>query len=95
MYLVSRSITQGRRAGMISLLGVAAGFFVYLAAASAGLASVFVAVPTAYLALKLAGVAYLLYLTWQALRPGGTPVFAVRELPPPATTSASSSTEER
>lgn len=57
MYLVSRSIAQGRRAGMISLLGVAAGFFVYLAAASAGLASVFVAVPTAYLALKLSGVA--------------------------------------
>jgi threonine/homoserine/homoserine lactone efflux protein len=81
MYLVSRSITQGRRAGMISLLGVAAGFFVYLAAASAGLASVFVAVPPAYLALKVAGVAYLLYLAWQAVRPGGVPVFAVRELP--------------
>jgi threonine/homoserine/homoserine lactone efflux protein len=81
MYLVSRSITQGRRAGMISLLGVAAGFLVYLAAATAGLSTVFRAVPPAYTALKVAGVGYLLYLAWQAVRPGGTAVFAPRELP--------------
>lgn len=73
MYLVSRSITQGRRAGLVSLLGVAVGFLVYLAAASAGLATVFVAVPAAYTALKVAGASYLLYLAWQAIRPGGTP----------------------
>lgn len=81
IYLVSRSITQGRAAGFVSLLGVAAGFLVYLAAAAAGLATVFVAVPAAYTALKLAGAAYLLYLAWQAVRPGGTSVFAVRSLP--------------
>ena len=81
LYLVSRSITQGRRAGLVSLLGVAAGFGVYLATATAGLAAVFVAVPAAYTALKLAGAAYLLYLAWQALRPGGTSVFAVKQLP--------------
>lgn len=81
IYLVSRSITQGRAAGFVSLLGGAAGFLVYLAAAAAGLATVFVAVPAAYTALKLAGAAYLLYLAWQALRPGGTSVFAVRSLP--------------
>jgi len=80
VYLVSRSVTQGRRAGMVSLLGVAAGFGVYLAAATAGLAAVFVAVPPAYTALKILGAAYLAYLAWQALRPGGTP-FAPRELP--------------
>lgn len=81
VYLVSRSITQGRAAGFVSLLGVAAGFLVYLAAAAAGLATVFVAVPAAYTALKLAGAGYLLYLAWQAVRPGGTSVFAVRSLP--------------
>lgn len=81
IYLVSRSITQGRQAGMVSLLGVAVGFFVYLAAATAGLTSVFTAVPAAYTTLKLAGAAYLLYLAWQALRPGGTNVFAPKELP--------------
>lgn len=81
VYLVSRSVTQGRRAGLVSLLGVAAGFLVYLAAAAAGLATVFVAVPAAYTVLKLTGAAYLLYLAWQAVRPGGTNAFAPRELP--------------
>jgi threonine/homoserine/homoserine lactone efflux protein len=82
LYLVSRSVTQGRRAGLISLLGVAAGFLVYLAAAAAGLATIFTAVPAAYTAVKLAGVGYLLYLAWQAVRPGGTSAFAPVPLPP-------------
>lgn len=75
IYLVSRSITQGRRAGLVSLLGVAVGFLVYLLAAAVGLATVFVAVPSAYTALKIAGAAYLLYLAWQSLRPGGVNAF--------------------
>jgi len=65
----------------LSLLGVAAGFAVYLAATVAGLAAVFIAVPAAYTVLKFAGAAYLLYLAWQAVRPGGTAVFAPEELP--------------
>lgn len=81
LYLVSRSITQGRRAGLVSLLGVAAGFGVYLVAAAAGVASLFAAVPAAYTALKIAGAAYLLYLAFRALRPGGDAVFAPKELP--------------
>lgn len=81
IYLVSRSVTQGRRAGLVSLLGVAAGFLVYLAAATAGLATVFVAVPAAYTALKVAGAAYLLHLAWQAVRPGATSVLTPRDLP--------------
>ena len=82
IYLVSRSIIQGRRAGLVSLLGVGVGFLVYLAAATAGLTTVFVAVPAAYAVLKLAGAGYLLYLAWQAVRPGGVNAFAPRELPP-------------
>ena len=82
IYLVSRSIMQERRAGLVSLLGVAVGFLVYLIAAAAGLATIFVEVPVAYTALKLAGAAYLGYLAWQALRPGGTAVFAPKPLPP-------------
>jgi len=81
IYLVSRSITQGRRAGFVSLLGVAAGFVVYLLAAAAGLATVFAAVPVAYTVLKVAGAGYLLYLAWQAVRPGGVSAFAPAELP--------------
>ena len=81
IYLVSRSITQGRRAGMISLLGVATGFLVYLGAAVAGLTAVFSLVPEVYTALKLAGAGYLLYLAWQAIRPGGQSPFAPKPLP--------------
>jgi threonine/homoserine/homoserine lactone efflux protein len=80
IYLVSRSITQGSRAGLISLLGVAAGFLVYLAAATAGLTTVFHAVPAAYDILRITGAAYLLFLAWQALRPGGATPFAPRTL---------------
>ncbi|OLF17950.1 LysE family translocator [Actinophytocola xanthii] len=81
MYLVSRSVTQGRRAGLISLLGVAVGFLVYLAAATAGVTAVLLAVPAAYTALKIGGALYLLWLAWQAVRPGGRSAFAAAELP--------------
>ncbi|WP_328537902.1 LysE family translocator [Streptomyces sp. NBC_00344] len=82
MYLVSRSITQGRRAGAVSLGGVAVGFLVYLSAANLGLSLVFLAVPELYLTVKLAGAAYLGWLAWKALKPGGLSVFAPQELSP-------------
>lgn len=82
MYLVSRSITQGRRAGTISLAGVAVGFLVYLTAANLGLSLVFLAVPQLYVAVKLAGAAYLAWLAWKTLKPGGVSVFAQQELTP-------------
>ncbi|MEU6740938.1 LysE family translocator [Streptosporangium sandarakinum] len=81
VHLVSRSVGQGRRAGLIALAGVAAGFAVYLLAAVAGLAAVFAVVPGLYTAVKFAGAAYLLWLAWQAVRPGAAVVpggFAVR-----------------
>ncbi|MEV6216112.1 LysE family translocator [Nocardia sp. NPDC051833] len=81
MYLVSRTVAQGRRAGLISLAGVAAGFAVYLLAAAAGITAVFAVVPGLYLGLKLAGACYLLWLAWQAVRPGGVSVFAPVDLP--------------
>jgi threonine/homoserine/homoserine lactone efflux protein len=82
IYLVSRSIAQGRKAGMVSLLGVVAGFFGYLLLTCLGLAAVFEVVPAAYAALKWAGAVYLLWLAWQAIRPGAAPLFAPRELSP-------------
>jgi threonine/homoserine/homoserine lactone efflux protein len=82
IYLVSRSLTQGRKAGLISLAGTAVGFLAYLAATCFGLTVIFVYVPAAYTAVKLAGAAYLLYLAWKTLRPGGKSVFEPNELPP-------------
>ncbi|WP_093802569.1 LysE family translocator [Streptomyces sp. Wb2n-11] len=81
IYLVSRSITQGRRAGTISLGGVALGFMVYLLAANLGLSVAFTAVPELYFAVKFAGAAYLAYLAWNALKPGGVSVFTPQDVP--------------
>ncbi len=81
IYLVSRSISQGPKAGLISLGGVALGFVVYMLCAAFGITALLFAVPYAYDALRLAGAAYLLWLAWQAVRPGGRSPFQVRDLP--------------
>jgi threonine/homoserine/homoserine lactone efflux protein len=80
IYLISRSITQGRLAGLISLGGVALGFVFYMLCAAFGITALLFAVPYAYDALRLAGAAYLLWLAWQALKPNGRSPFQVREL---------------
>ena len=81
IYLISRSICQGRTAGVISLLGVMAGFLVHMLAAAIGLTALFLAIPLAYEVLKWAGAAYLLYLAWQAVKPGARSPFEARDLP--------------
>lgn len=82
LYLASRSVAQGPRAGFVSLVGCQTGNLVYALSAAAGLAAVLLAVPYAYDALRLGGAAYLAWLAWQTLRPGGAPLFAPRPLPP-------------
>jgi threonine/homoserine/homoserine lactone efflux protein len=81
VYLISRSICQGRVAGLISLSGVALGFVVYMLCAAFGITALLLAVPFAYDTLRLAGAGYLAYLAWSALRPGGRSPFAIRDLP--------------
>lgn len=81
VYLISRTLCQGRMAGFISLAGVAMGFVFYMVCAALGITALVMAVPYAYDALRIGGAAYLLYLAWQALRPGGRSPFQVRELP--------------
>ena len=81
IYLVSRSISQGPKAGLISLSGVAVGFIFYVLCAAFGLTVLLMSVPYAYDALRFGGPLYLLYLAWQAVRPGGRSPFQVRELP--------------
>jgi len=81
VYLISRSICQGRTAGLISLGGVALGFVFYMLCAAFGITALVLAVPYAYDAIRIVGAAYLLWLAWQALRPGGRSAFEVRALP--------------
>jgi threonine/homoserine/homoserine lactone efflux protein len=81
IYLTSRAICQGRMAGLISLGGIALGFMVYLLCAALGITAIFMSVPLAYDALRVAGAIYLLYLAWQAVKPGGRSPFQVKDLP--------------
>lgn len=71
IYLLSRTLAQGRRAGYFSLLGVMAGVFVHVLLAAFGLSVVLLALPFAFDAIKLAGAAYLLWLAISTLRGGG------------------------
>ncbi|MDH4440330.1 MAG: LysE family translocator [Rhizobium sp.] len=81
VYLVSRSICQGPMAGLVSLGGVALGFVVYMLLTALGITVLLLAVPLAYEMLKLCGALYLLWMAWQAVRPGGRSPFQVRDLP--------------
>lgn len=82
IYLISRSLCQGRMAGVMSWVGVALGFSVHMVCAAIGLTALFMAVPLGYELLKLAGALYLLWLAWQAVRPGSRSPFEARNLPP-------------
>jgi threonine/homoserine/homoserine lactone efflux protein len=81
IYLISRTISQGKRAGFISLLGVICGFLMHIGLVSFGLTALLLAVPMAYAILKWTGVAYLLYLAWQAVKPSAKSVFETSTLP--------------
>ena len=81
IYQISRSICQGRTAGLISLGGVALGFLIYMVCAALGITALVMAVPLAYDVLRFGGALYLVYLAWQAVKPGGRSPFQVRDLP--------------
>ena len=81
IYMISRAITQGRLAGLIAYAGVALGFIAYLLCAAFGLTAIVFAVPYAYDALRFVGAAYIAWLAFEALRPGGKSPFQVRTLP--------------
>jgi threonine/homoserine/homoserine lactone efflux protein len=62
LYIVTRSLDQGRRAGFVSVLGVHAGTLVHVAAAAAGLSAILAASAMAFSVVKYLGAAYLIYL---------------------------------
>ncbi|HTK69361.1 MAG TPA: LysE family translocator [Candidatus Eisenbacteria bacterium] len=67
IFLISQSIGQGPRAGFLVALGLACGNLVHTCLAALGISVVFRASPVAFQGLKIAGVAYLLYLAWKAV----------------------------
>ena len=80
MYLVSRTLCQGRKAGFTSYAGLMVGSLVYLACAAFGITALLFAIPMAYDLLRFGGALYLAYLAWLAVRPGGSSPFEVRPL---------------
>ena len=82
LYLVSRTLCQGRAAGIVSLAGTTTGFLFYALCAALGLSAVFVAIPLLFDVVRWAGAVYLLWLAWDAIRAGGSGgLFARRDLP--------------
>ena len=83
MYLISRTLCQGRTAGVVSLAGTTSGLLFYAVGTALGLTAVFVAVPVLFDVVRWVGAAYLLWLAWDAIRPHGSGgLFARRDLPP-------------
>jgi len=62
LYVVGRSIDQGRRAGLVSVLGISTGTLVHITAATVGLSSLVLASAVAFNAVKYVGAAYLVLL---------------------------------
>ena len=81
IYLISRSVCQGKKAGFISLLGVVCGFLFHILLLAFGLSAILFAIPFVFLTLKYLGIAYLLWLAWNAVKPGSKSVFDTRNLP--------------
>jgi threonine/homoserine/homoserine lactone efflux protein len=68
VYIVTRSLTQGRTAGVVSMLGVQAGGLVHVAAAALGISAVLASSATAFAVVKYAGAAYLVFIGIRKLR---------------------------
>ncbi len=66
MYILARSISQGRQAGLISVLGISSGVLVHIIFAAFGLSAILATSAWAFTTIKLAGAAYLIYLGLQA-----------------------------
>jgi threonine/homoserine/homoserine lactone efflux protein len=71
-YIVTQSIDQGRRAGLISALGVASGGLVHVAAATVGLSALIASSATAFTVVKLVGAAYLIVVGIRRIVAGDT-----------------------
>lgn len=84
LFVLTQSILWGRAAGLWVVLGLCTGVLGHTIAVSAGVAALFAASEAAFLAVKLAGAAYLLYLAWGALRAGRSVESSAR---PPRQTS--------
>jgi threonine/homoserine/homoserine lactone efflux protein len=71
LYVIGRSMADGRRAGVVAALGIFAGCMVHVFAAGLGLAALLHLVPALYAVLKYGGMAYLLWIGFRMIRHAG------------------------
>src|SRR5712671_1408526 len=81
LYIVTRSVEQGRRAGLVSVLGICTGTLAHVAAAALGISALLVASTNAFNVLRYLGAAYLIVLGIRTLSKRETAAGAV-EVPP-------------
>ncbi|MFP5391853.1 MAG: LysE family translocator [Gammaproteobacteria bacterium] len=75
LLIMTRSATQGWRAGVAATWGIGAGTFVHIFAAALGLSAILATSATAFMVVKYIGAAYILYMAYGLLRSrGGAPV---------------------
>lgn len=67
---ISRTVNFGTRHGFMTVLGALTGIAVHTMLAAFGISLLIIAAPTAFMALKIAGAVYLLWLAWGAIRSG-------------------------
>lgn len=82
LYIIARSVDQGRRAGFVSALGIATGGLVHILAAAVGLSALVMSSAAAYTVVKYAGALYLIWVGIQKLRERDLDAATVE--PPPA-----------
>lgn len=80
IYLISRTLCQGKTAGFMSLGGVALGFIFYMLCASLGITTLLVSVPYAYDAVRISGAFYLLWLAFKNLKSSSSSIFNFKTL---------------
>ena len=79
IYIVSRSLAEGRTAGIVSALGIQAGGLVHVTAATIGVSALLASSAVAFSIVKYAGAAYLIYLGIRRLLEGEQPEQAVED----------------
>lgn len=79
-YAAARATAGERRVGLLGTLGLALGGYLHVIAAAAGLSVVFHAVPPLYVAVKLIGAAYLVWLGISMIRAKATGAHGARDL---------------
>ncbi len=82
VYIVTRSIDQGRGAGLASVVGIHVGTLVHLAAATVGLSAILVSSATAFTVVKVLGALYLIVIGIRTLLGRGDPADTDPQRPP-------------